>query len=138
MYYADLDDIYIMDCPSFPIAQPLERKWMKCWVKGWYYNALYPSNYYYYKLYKADTCIGDVTGPTVGVPDGVCDMRDIGYVAGHFMIAPAPNPHLVPPYDPDWAPGTYGYGGCDLYGDRVVNMRDIGVVASHFGHRHHP
>jgi peptide/nickel transport system substrate-binding protein len=135
--YADLDYIYVTDCPSFPIAQPLERKWMKYWVKGWYYNALYPSDYYYYKLYKADACWADVTSITIGVPDGICSFRDIGYIALHLGVH-APDRHYSVPYDPRWAPGTYGYGGCDVYGDRRVDMRDIGFAAIHFGHRSVP
>jgi len=129
--YADLDDIFVMDCPSLPIAQPVERKWLKYWVRGWYYNALYPSDYYY-KLFKMNTCWADVTGVIPGKPDGVCSMRDIGYIAGHFG-AVAPNPHRAVPYDPKWAPGTYGCGGCDLYGDRKIDMRDIGFACAHFG-----
>jgi len=45
--YKDLDDIYILDVPNYPIVQPLGRRWCKYWVKGWYYNTLYPSQYYY-------------------------------------------------------------------------------------------
>jgi peptide/nickel transport system substrate-binding protein len=131
-YYADLDDIYIMGCPSFPICQPFGRVWMKYWVKGWYYNGLY-SGYYYYHLYKEDSCWADVTGPTVGRPDGVCNMRDVGYIAQHFG-ARAPDPS----YDPKWAPGSYGCGGADVYGDRKVDMRDIGLACRHFGHTTQP
>ncbi|MEM3616882.1 MAG: ABC transporter substrate-binding protein [Candidatus Bathyarchaeia archaeon] len=134
-YYADLEDIYIADCPSFPIAQPSERKWIKYWVKGWYYNPLSPDYYYY--MYKEQACWADVTGPTVGIPDGVCNMRDIGYIARHFG-ARAPDPAATPPYDPRWAPGTYGCGGSDVYGDRKIDMRDIGYACRHFGHTTQP
>ena len=127
-----MDDIYIADCPSMPIAQLVDqRKWMKYWVKGWYYNALYPSDYYY-KLYKENACWADVTSATPGIPDGICSMRDVGYVAAQFG-AKAPDPSRVPPYDPRWAPGTYGCGGCDVYGDRIINMRDVGFECAHFG-----
>jgi hypothetical protein len=64
-------------------------------------------------------------------------MRDIGYVAGHFG-ARAPDVTKVPQYDPKWAPGCYGCGGCDVYGDRKVDMRDIGLAVSHFGHANGP
>ena len=130
--YADLDDIYITDCPSYPIAQPKVRNWIKRWVKGWYYNALYPSDYYYH-LYKEYSCWADITGPTPGIPDGICNMRDINYIAIHFG-AKAPDPGR--PYDPKWAPGNYP--GCDLYGDRIVNMRDIAFACQHFGHTSAP
>jgi len=134
--YKDLDDIYIADCPSIPMAQALGRRWQKYWYKGWYYDALYPSSYYY-KHYKEDACWADVTGPTIGVPDGVCNMRDIGYIAARFG-AKAPDPSKVPPYDPKWAPGQYGCSGADVYGDRKVDMRDIGLACAHFGHKNKP
>lgn len=135
--YAELQNIYVDDCPSFPIVQPVGRKFLQYWVKGWYYNAMYPSQYYYH-MYKEDDCWGDVTGPYVGVPDGMGgNMRDIGYVAGHFG-AKAPDPSGTPPYDPKWAPGSYGCGGCDVYGDRRVDMRDIGFDCAHFLHYMQP
>jgi len=133
--YADLDYIFVNDVPDLPIAQGLGRRWSWYWVRGWYYNALYPSQYYY-KLYKYQTCWADVTGNVVvGQPEGVENMRDIGYIAGKFG-AKSPNPANVPPvpmYDPKWAPGTYGMAGADVYGDRKVDMRDIGFAAAHFG-----
>jgi len=131
--YKDLDDIYLADCPSLPIAQPSGRRWQKSWVKGWYYNALYPSDYYYH-LYKEDTPWADVTGPIVGIPDGLVTKLDLEYVAYHNG-AKAPDPARSPPYpyDDTWAPGTYGCGGCDVYGDRKVDSRDTGYVAAHGG-----
>jgi peptide/nickel transport system substrate-binding protein len=131
--YADLDTIYLKDDPSLPIVQPVGRRFCKYWVRGWYYNALYPSQYYY-KMYKENTPWADVTSATVGRSDGVVDMRDIGYIASAYG-SQAPDPAVLPPYrSPLWAPGTYGYGGADVYGDRVIDMRDIGFVASHFGY----
>ncbi len=134
--YADLDLIYIADCPSLPIDQALGRRWAKYWVKGWQFQTMWPASYYY-KMYKEDACWGDVTGPTVGIPDGVENMRDVGYIAGHFG-AVAPNPAAAVEYDARWAPGTYGYAGCDVYGDRKVDMRDIGFACAHFGHLAQP
>jgi hypothetical protein len=66
----------------------------------------------------------DVTGPTPGVPDSVCNMRDIGYFCSTFGCTPS---------DPDWDPN------CDVTGptlrvpDNAVNMRDIGMACSNFG-----
>jgi peptide/nickel transport system substrate-binding protein len=137
--YADLDDIYLIDNPSFPIIQAQGRRWQKYWVRGWYYNALYPSGWYY-NIYKVDTCWANVNGPTAGVPDAKTDMRDVSYVAGHFG-AKAPNPGALPPapiYDPKWAPGFLGHGGCDLVGDRKVDMRDVAFAAAHFLHEAQP
>jgi len=132
--YNDLEDIYIIDCPSYPIAEPLGREWVKYWVKGWYHNALYPSDYYYH-LYKEDTCWCDNSGPELGVPDRVCSMRDIAWIATHFGARP---PNVVTGYDPRWAPGTYGYATADVYGDRKVDMRDIALACAHYGHTNEP
>jgi hypothetical protein len=134
--YADLDDIYLTDNPGFPIAQPQGRRWQQYWVKGWYYNALYQSTYYYH-IYKEDACWADITGATPGVPDLRTDMRDISYIAAHFGAA-APDTSRTQPYDPKWAPGTYGNGGCDVSGDRRVDMRDIAFAAAHFLHENEP
>ena len=134
--YADLDYIYITDCPSLPIDQAVGRRWAKYWVKGWLFETMWPGGKFY-KIYKELTCWADITGPTVGIPDAVENMRDIGYVASHFG-AVAPDPAGTPRYRVLWAPGTYGYGGCDVYGDRIVNMRDIGFAAAHFGHTIQP
>jgi hypothetical protein len=133
--YAELQDIYLTDAASFPVAQPTGRMWMKYWVKAWYYNALYPSPYYY-SMYKENACWGDVTGPDPGLPDGACAMRDIGFVAGRFG-ARAPDTSSMQPYNSKWTPGTYG-GGADVYGDRKVDMRDIGFMCNHFGHATRP
>jgi len=134
--YGDLDDIYVAENPSLPTSQPLGRRWSKYWVKGWEFNTLWPSQYYYH-LYKLNACWADVTSATIGIEDGRTDMRDIGYIAAHFG-AKAPDPSRTPPYDPKWAPGSYGNGGTDVYGDRKVDMRDIGFAAAHFGHQNVP
>ena len=114
----------------------LLRKWLKYWVKGWYYNAYYPSDYYYH-LYKEQTCWCDITGPTPGTPDGRCNMRDISWPVELFG-ARAPPASEAPSYDPKWAPGTYGYGGCDVWGDRRIDMRDIGLACNEFMHTTQP
>jgi hypothetical protein len=134
--YADLDDIYLSDNPGFPIAQLLGRRWCRHWVKGWYYNALYPSQYYYH-VYKEDACWADVSGPTNSVPDAKTDMRDVSYIAVHFG-SKAPDTSKTQPYDALWAPGNYGCGGCDVYGDRKVDMRDVAFAAAHFLHTTQP
>ena len=59
----------------------------------------------------------DVSGPTSGVPDGVVDMRDIGYVARRFMCTPS---------DSLWDPNA------DIDGNGKIDMKDIGTVARHF------
>lgn len=60
---------------------------------------------------------GDITGPN-GYPDGMVDMRDIGYVARRFLCTPGSSL---------WDPNA------DINSDGVVNMTDIGIVARNFG-----
>jgi len=104
---------------------------MQCWVKGWYYDPLYPGDYYY-AMWKADDCWFDVAGSRVGVSDGVTNLRDIAYLIMHFN-AKAPVPGVAP--DPKWI-AVYGANGCvDPYGDRVCNMRDIAGAIQHFNHK---
>lgn len=136
IYYADLEDIYITDCPSFPIAQPLGRRWQKYWVRGWYHNPLYPSEYYYH-LWKEDTCWADVTGPIPGIPDGVCNIRDIYFIVRCFGAKP-PDPSIVPLQHPKWGHGTYGAGCADVYCDRKINIKDLFFACKHFGHTTQP
>jgi len=65
----------------------------------------------------------DVTSATPGVPDGICDMRDIGYMCKKFGATPG---------DPKWDPN------CDVSGqtrgmpDGIVDMRDIGEACRNF------
>ena len=119
------------DCPSFALEQPYIRKWCNYWVKGWYYNALYPSSYFY-TMWKQDDCWFDATGPTMGVSDGVVNMRDIQYLIIHFN-AKAPIPGK--PLDSKWV-GVYGANGAvDPDGDRLCAMRDLQGTIIHFNHR---
>jgi peptide/nickel transport system substrate-binding protein len=127
--YADLESIYLTDCPSFPIPLPTARRWCQYWVKGWYYNAIYPGTYIP-SVYKYDDCWFDVSGSTLGIQDGVVNMRDISFLILHFN-AKAPIPGSPP--DSKWI-GTYGNGCIDSYGDRMCNMRDITGAILHFGH----
>jgi hypothetical protein len=50
--YKDLQQRYWTDVPSFCLVQPLGRRFVRDWVKGWYYNSLYPGGYYY-DIYKS-------------------------------------------------------------------------------------
>jgi len=127
--YQRLQQIYYDDCPQIPLAIPQGRRWCNYWVRGWFYNALHPSQYYY-SIWKDDTCWYDISGPIVGASDHKTNMRDINYLVGHFN-AKAPDPSY--PDDPKWI-GTYGYGGVDPYGDRICNMRDISGAVRHFNH----
>ena len=66
----------------------------------------------------------DVSGPTQGVPDGICNMRDIGYICAHFVTTPT---------SPNWNPNCDITGPTPKIPDDVVNMRDIGEACNNFG-----
>jgi hypothetical protein len=50
--YQDLQYKYWLDLPSIPVVQPMGRRFARDWVKGWYYNDLFPG-LYFYDLYKS-------------------------------------------------------------------------------------
>jgi hypothetical protein len=79
-----------------------------------------------------DNCWYDVTGPTLAISEGICNMRDIQYLIARFN-AKAPQPGVAP--DARWN-GNYGAnGGVDPSGDRLCNMRDIQGAILHFNHK---
>ncbi|MCD6511932.1 MAG: ABC transporter substrate-binding protein [Thaumarchaeota archaeon] len=45
--YHKLALLYYEDVPSVPLAQPVDRHYERDWVKGWYYNPIYPGVYFY-------------------------------------------------------------------------------------------
>ena len=51
--YWDLQQRYWSDCISFPLYQPVGRRFARDWVQGWYYNSLYPG-LYAYDIYKQE------------------------------------------------------------------------------------
>jgi len=128
--YQQLQEIYYNDCPSYPATIPQGRRWCQYWVKGWYYDALYPSTYFPC-VYKYDDCWFDVSGTTSVIQDGIINMRDISYLILHFN-ARAPIPGGTP--DTKWV-GIYGNGCVDPYGDPKTNMRDISGAILHFNHK---
>jgi peptide/nickel transport system substrate-binding protein len=134
--YSQLQLIYYNDVPSFPLTIPQGRRWCQYWVKGYYFDALYPA-VYMASIYKYDDCWYDIAGPglptrpRIDVQDGIINMRDISYLILHYG-ARAPIPGGTP--DSKWV-GTYGNGGVDTYGDRKSNMRDIAFTILHFNHK---
>jgi hypothetical protein len=60
---------------------------------------------------------GDVSGAVEGTPDGVVDMRDIGYIADKYNTFPE---------DPDWDPYA------DQDGNGRVDLRDIAIACVNF------
>jgi peptide/nickel transport system substrate-binding protein len=131
--YSELEQIYVSDSPSIPFAQPLNRRWTKYWVRGWYYNPIYFADYYYI-LWKEDVCWYDIAGLQApgqpGISDGASNIKDITYLILRFNAKP-PDPAV--PLDPKWV-GTYGNGGVDTHGDRICNIKSITYTVLHFNH----
>jgi len=53
--YYQLQAIYYEDVPSIGLNQPLQRRYERDWVKGWYYNAVIPDSNtcsYLYSIWK--------------------------------------------------------------------------------------
>jgi hypothetical protein len=68
--YQELQYIYWKDVPSLPLIQPYGRRWERTWVRGWYYNQLYPG-LVFYDLWKSPaptvesvdvSVVGSITG----------------------------------------------------------------------------
>ena len=68
--YQELQYIYWRDVPSLPLIQAYGRRWERTWVRGWYYNQLYPG-LVFYDLWKAPaptvqsvdvSVLGSITG----------------------------------------------------------------------------
>ncbi len=86
--YYTLQLIYYQDCLSVCLAQPYKRHWERDWVQGWYYNPLYPGNYYYHLWKGLD---GDIN--VVGsANDGKVDMLDLGVISAHWYPGPPEGP----------------------------------------------
>jgi hypothetical protein len=60
---------------------------------------------------------GDISGPTSGLLDGICNMRDISVLCSRFSRGPD---------NSDWDPNL------DINDDGVVDMRDISIACLHF------
>jgi hypothetical protein len=70
----------------------------------------------------------DVTSNVTGVPDGICNMRNIGYFANRFMTNSSST---------NWDPRCDVTGPTPNVPDGIVNMRDIGMAATDFGSQSH-
>jgi peptide/nickel transport system substrate-binding protein len=95
--YQDLQYRYWLDVPSFPLIQPVGRRWARDWVQGWYFNALMPgANVFdlYKALVSSDTVDIDATdtitpgpGPIYGTALIFNGAMYVGYQNGamHYL-----------------------------------------------------
>ena len=98
--YRQIQLLAISDCPSFTLDQAVGRHFERDWVVGWYYNPVYPGQFFYnlWKWYYAPLSEYATTAnpPTVpsslagfNIPEdvnynGIVNMLDVGYVAHAF------------------------------------------------------
>jgi peptide/nickel transport system substrate-binding protein len=134
--YRNVQLLAVSDCPSFTLDQAIGRHFERDWVVGWYYNPVYPGNYYYNLnkwYFQAESQLAvaqnppDVIAALAGfnLPvdvnyDGKVDMKDVGIVAHAFGTS------FGPPQDTRWV-----FRG-DINNDRKIDMKDIGLVAKQF------
>ncbi len=51
--YKDLQARFYNDAITLPLVQPVGRRFARDWVQGWYFNAMFPGDYFY-DLYKSN------------------------------------------------------------------------------------
>jgi hypothetical protein len=130
--YYDLQEIYFDDVPSVTIVQPLGRHFERDWVRGWYYNPIYPG-FYFYHAWKAETHFGDADN------DGVVGVADSATVSASWT-KPSPTSPLGPlGYRPqsDLSGGAGatmggGYGLVAGIPDGKVSVVDQAMISSYW------
>jgi peptide/nickel transport system substrate-binding protein len=84
--YHDIAQLYYEDCPSVCTHQALGRRWERDWVQGWYYNAIFPMNYYRH-IWKGLN--GDING------DNTVNILDLGKVSAWLYDPPVYGPDAL-------------------------------------------
>jgi peptide/nickel transport system substrate-binding protein len=119
--YYQLESLYYEDVPSVPLYATVTRCYMRDWVYGYYYNALYPG-IFAYNIWKWDYLKGDINY------DGKVDIKDISSAAQSFGATYGLSMHAR------W--NFY----CDVddipkyrWRDQKIDIRDIYLIAKDFG-----
>jgi peptide/nickel transport system substrate-binding protein len=116
--YYELQEIYIDEIPSVPLAYATGRHWERTWVAGWYYNAIFPGfgGCFCYHMWKEELATEDLD------MNGAVDIFDIVRLAGAFGSFWIPGAA-----HPDWD------SRADLNQDEVVDIFDVVLIAKQFG-----
>jgi len=130
--YYELQSIYVEDVPGFCLEQAIMRHWEQAWMRGWYYNPVYPGIYAYHR-WKAKTHFGDANN------DGVVNVVDAATVSASWT-KPIPTSPLGPlgyKTQADLTGGTGGTvgGGSGLVAgipDGKVNVVDAALVSAYW------
>ncbi len=70
--YYELQQLYVDDCPSFPLYQSTARYTFQDWIQGWYHQPIDPG-FYWYHLWKSKGAKNPDTAimSTIGGPETV-------------------------------------------------------------------
>jgi len=133
--YYELQAIYaIDDIPSLTLVTAAGRHWERDWIRGWYYNAIYPGQYLY-DIWKAQTHLGDANN------DGLVDVGDLGVISDHWGGPPAGASGYAVFADLAGAGGatsgslsgpTKANGDPHGIPDGVVNIIDVSIVNAYY------
>jgi len=131
--YYELQALWFDDVPTVLTLQGIGRHFELAWVRGWYYNSLYPGGFYYH-YWKADTHFGDVSGATYGISDGAVNPSDSGFISAHWS-APISvyGYHVVADINGGLGGTTGGLSGpVRGMSDGLVDIKDLGLVSAYW------
>jgi peptide/nickel transport system substrate-binding protein len=128
--YNQVQQLVIDDCPSMSLFTVTGRHYERDWVVGWYFNPIYPGNYFYnmWKWYYAPQV--NFNPPTQPMSfylpadvnyDGKVNIKDVSTAAKSF------GDNAGPPLGPRWVFRV------DVNNDRKIDIKDISFVAKYFG-----
>jgi len=138
--YYELQAIWFDDAPTILNLQGIGRHFEQAWVRGWYYNSLYPGGIYYH-YWKAQTHFGDVSSITppvgtgiYGIADGLVNTYDAGFVSAHWTDPISTYGYHVVADINGGVGGTTGglTGPVRGMSDGVVDIVDLGLVSAYF------
>jgi len=130
--YYELQALYTDDAPGFTILQGIGRAWGQAWMRGYYYNPVYPGGYFYHR-WKSVTHFGDANN------DGVIGVVD-GATVSASWTKPSPTSPLGPLGYKTQADLTGGTGGTPDAGvglvrgipDGKVSVADAALVSAYW------
>ncbi len=136
--YYELQAIYTDNVAGFILDQPFGRGFQQAWIRGWYYNPLYPGNpllpgNYFYHIWKAKTHFGDANN------DGTVNVADAATISASWN-KPTPTSPLGPLGYKTQADLTGGSGGLVGGGsgpvagipDGKVDILDAALVSAYW------
>jgi len=126
--YNIVQQLAVSDNPSFMVGQATGRHFEQDWVTGYYYNDVYPDEYFY-NLWKWQyTPWANLHTTTTGynLPadvnyDGKIDIKDVHAAAAAYGA------YYGPPLTANWIYRA------DVNNDRKIDIKDVHYIASYYG-----